>query len=185
MATIAMVTKIFSQGPIMAPLAFTRHVNGCRRFERGTLRYLLTWKPQKNVQHVGSCVFFLAFFGITFGYELLKNSGKSEIFVTMVVETLPWWPKCLLRLDGQMKRTTPNMHYHHYAWHGTVIPLYWLEPLERGKALVYYKHVSKWVFEPTCVLQIEVWFLPHCLFKVLKKVIRKKIQKLIKFNRVL
>ncbi len=28
------------------------------------------------------------------------------------------------------------MHYIHYACHGTVIPLYWLEPLERGKALV-------------------------------------------------
>ncbi len=46
MATVAMVTKILSWGPIMATSALTWHTDSYRRMERGTLRYLLPWKPK-------------------------------------------------------------------------------------------------------------------------------------------
>ncbi len=40
MATVAMVTKMLSQNPIMAILKFKLHMDGCRKMKRGALKYL-------------------------------------------------------------------------------------------------------------------------------------------------
>ena len=139
MATVAMATKILYQSPIMATLTLKGHMDSCRKMERGTLWYLLPWKPKCCHSNQNMCSMWpVACFSLpSLALDLSMNCWRRVRYL------LPWLPtrcygdqKCLLGLDGQLKRQTQNMQYRHYVCHGTVIPLYWLEPLERGKALV-------------------------------------------------
>ena len=101
-----MVTKILSQGPIMANLALKCQIDGCRRMERGILRYLLPWKPkcchgnQKMCSMWPNACFSLpskASLVLDLSMNCWSRVGRLRYLFSMVAKTLPWWPKMSIR----------------------------------------------------------------------------------------
>ena len=70
-------------------------------------------------------------------YPFLASESEVAMFR---IHFLPLWSRrdcqCINIHIIDLSVTRVKIYWHHYAWHGTVIQLYWIEPLERGKALV-------------------------------------------------